>query len=340
MKKTNWIVLFVAPLLLLVFAILFRQKPKTLQDFDIEYTNTVSQWGKKVFVPMKPFASIVSDLSRVKIAGGEILTDEQRQQLTNSILGWFKAYSDGNKESYLAFRFPAGVPWRWKNGSLETMSNYFVNGIVFDSMDLFDAWMRRYGNPDNITNMVAFAESSKDWSEQKRREVRDRWIAKYGDGSSGKMAERPEDPFTQWLTIAHEHSGMNWWLNYWTGVCFDAMVISISTSNTIPTPLHQYPFGQMHHSKGFEANVPFENMGIGRMDRKSYIEWDSTYNSLLQQQGRILMANIYCLFSRATPETPEPALLRLVYFDEFKTWVPFEMDDANPLKALQHTLYF
>jgi hypothetical protein len=340
MKKTTWLFLFITPIVLLLIALFTRKKPETIHNFEVQYTNTVSNWSNKVYVPMNPFDGIIEGLSKTKVIGTSKLTIEQSKKLTASILGWFKAYSDGNKDSYLQFRFPQGIPWKWKDGSLEKMSNYFINGIVFDSTELYDAWMRRYGNPDNIVHMVPYAEAAASWSPLKTKEVRVRWIAKYGDGSTSKAALHPQEPFDEWLRIAYDHSGTNWWLNYWTGVCFDQMIISIVEYNEVPKPLHQYPFAAIHHSTGFEANAPFENMGIGRMDRKSYIEWELTYKDLLQQQGTILTANIYCFFNRAAPETPEPALIRYVYVTQSAQWIPFEMDDAKVINGLTHTLYF
>jgi hypothetical protein len=337
MKRINAIAFFVVPPLLLFILLLSR--PKAV-DYDVQYTNVVTRWSTNVFFPLTPFPEIVTRLSKVKMQGSDVLSEAQRAGLTDSILNWFKAYSDGNKQSYLAFRFPTNVPWHWKTNALETMSNYFTKGIIFDSSDLRDAWMRHYGEPDNITNILTYVDAARLWSPEKCKVVREHWITKYGDGTESKAAYRPRDPFEQWLTIANEQAGTNWWSNYWTGVCIDTMIIRVSIYTQEPEPLDKYPFTTINKRAGYDVEAPFPNLGYGRMHGKSYIEWDVTYPDLLQQQGSILMANILCFFQRDKPDFPQPELLRLVYIEKYAEWVPFEMIDANPMKTHLHTQYF
>lgn len=341
MKRPIILFFLIAPTILLVLAVFVRSKSdSTRVDFGVEYTNTVTKWNQKTYVPLKPGDEIASRLQAMKLEDGDILTIAQRATLINSVIGWFKAYSAGSKESYVSFRFPPRVPWTWKVGSLEKMSNYFVNGIVFDTDFLREAWMRRYGHPDNITNMLPYADSAKEWTGQERRDIRVNWIKNYGDGTASKTVYHPNEPFEQWQTIANEHAGTNWWSNYWTGVCVDEMIIRISKYTEVPEPLHKYPFGPIHHRSGYDVTAPFPNMGIARMDRKSYIDWNFNYQDLLQKQGYFITANILCMFTRSKPEFPQPALLRLVYVNEFEQWVPMEMVNAHVMNGERCTMFF
>lgn len=317
---------FILPIVLLVILVFFRasHRGENLQDFDVKYTNVVSEWGTKRFIPITPYDDVESRLASVGIVMGEVLSEEQYGRLTASILGWFKAYSSGSQEDYLAFRFPKGVPWDWKDGALQTLSNYFVNGIVFDSEELHDTWMRRYGHPDHIRTMVPYRNVDPPFSQEEMRDVRARWVAKYGDGSGSLKVSRPDDAFGQWLILANDHAGTNWWLDYWSGVSIEEMVVSISDFQAVPEPLHKYPFGMAHRRSTYDIDAEFPNMGVARMDRKSLIEWKSTYEDLLREQGHLLTANLYVMFRRSEQEFPQPALIRFVYVQDHAQWVPYD----------------
>jgi hypothetical protein len=339
MKKSLWLFLFVVPA---VFLLVKMAKNPPPRDYDVEYTKAVIPWTQKQFVSLRLMDAAVSRLGGMEFGGENALTEAQRGALTNSIADWWRAYSAGDQTSYLAFRFPPNAPWKWKDGALQTISNYFRNGIVFSSDFLEGQWMRKYGHPDNLTNFVMYEElvRERELSDVEWGEARLRWIAKYGDGSTAKSARHPQDPMDQWLTIACEQSGTNWWKDYWTGVCLDELVVEISQYREVPPPLHKFDFGIPHRRAGRDVDANFPNMGFSRMDRKSYIEWNFSYDDLLQESGKILTANIYCMFQRQPPEYPEPALLRLVWVDKLEKWLPFELVDAHIIKTYMHTLYF
>src|SRR5581483_3426577 len=161
--------------------------------------NTVAPWQQKSYVPLKPYNGIIaSRLAALKVENSELLGPEQEGLLRSNIMTWFKAYSEGTKDAFLAFRLPSGLPWHWKSNSVATLSNYFDKGIVFDTPDMLDAWMRKYGDPDRIAEMPTYKEAAQNWSAQKAEEVKRKWIATYGDGSAARKAYRPTNSFDQW----------------------------------------------------------------------------------------------------------------------------------------------
>ncbi len=329
--------ILLTPAVFLVF--MFLTRPKGV-DFDVMYTNTVAPWRQKTYVSLKPYEGEISTrLGALKIENSELLNPIQETLLRSNILTWFKAYSKGTKEAYLAFRLPPGVPWRWRSNSVSTLSNYFDKGIVFDTPDMMDSWMRKYGDPNRIAEMPTFAAAAQKWSAQKAEEVKRKWIATYGDGSAARKAYRPTDPVEQWLTIANEHAATNWWLDYWTGVCMDEMIVRITTYDAKPDELYLYKFGPVHTRTGYDVTANFPNMGIGRLARRSYLEWNFTYDDVLKRSGKILTANIYAMFERSK-EVPQPALLRLVFMEQYGKWVPFEMVDGNIMKGTDANLFY
>jgi hypothetical protein len=337
MKKFFWALLFIVPATFLIVRTATTPPPR---DYSTAYTNTVAAWGHKTFVPLRPIEAAQAALAGVEIENEDKLNAAQRAGLQDAIIAWWRAYSGGDKSNYIRFRLPEGVPWQWKPGAEQALSNYFVNGIVFSSDYLEDFWMRKYGHPDQVPRFVVYEELAREWSEEKRRQVRERWIAKYGDGSASLRAHRPREPWEQWLTIAFEQSGTNWWQDYWVGVCVREMVVQIVAYHRPPPPLQEFDFGLPHRRTGHDVDAPFPNMGISRMDRKSYIQWAFDYDRLLREQGQLLTANIYCMFQRQPPDYPEPALLRLVWVEKPGRWVPMELVDAHVMNTGRHTLFF
>lgn len=329
--------LYALPVMVLLAALFARSRR---EDFDAHYLQTVREWDQKRFIPLSPRDNLVSRLKDIPVQGGERLSAEQHAALLDAIVGWFEAYSIGSKEKYLAFRLPTGIPWRWKPGALEKMSNYFVNGMIFYSSGQMDAWMRRYGHPDNLTNMLPYAEGAKKWTMEDHVNMRSSWIAKYGDGQASLMAHRPSDPFEQWLTIANEHGGTNWWRRHWTGVSLDEMIVRVSVFSQVPPPLATMQVDPTTRRKGYAAAVPFPNLGYGLEHRKSHIEWQFSYDDLLSEQGRIVIADIFAYLRRLPPDHTQPALLRLVYLDAHRRWIPVEMINAHGMKARRHILFF
>lgn len=349
-KRQKWLILGMAllPLLLILAGIWVRSRRSSIEHFDLLYLETARSWAEKTYLPLTSREEMLGLLSRIPVEGGQLLTEPQRESLRHRLLDWFEAYSAGRQESFLAFRLPAGVPWRWKEGGwgrwnegvLEAMSNYFVHGMVFSSQEQEDRWMRRYGHPDNITNFAMLRGLTEDWSTQQRAEVRAAWIARFGDGSASRRAYRPSDPFEQWLTIAREFGCDTWYRSNWTGVCLDEMVIRATAHEGVPPPLEAMRVGSGMEGKGYAAPAPFPNLGYGKEHRKSFIEWQFGYEDLLAEQGRILVADVFAIFRRAPPQFPQPMLLRLTRVEAYQQWVPTEMINAHGMKAGCHVIFF
>jgi hypothetical protein len=336
MKRLPIVILFVLPLLFLAYRIATRPKSGV---FDVRYTNTVSQWTNKAFISLKPYDQSRELLLKRLDTNNSQLTSQQKEALADSIVTWWKAYSEGNQLSYLAFRLPDGAAWQWKDGSLEKMSNYFVNGAVFATAYMQDEWIRRYGSPDIIPTFVPYSAFANTLTTNELAEIRTRWINKYGDGSASKHVQRPSDPLKQWLEIARDHSGGNWWSNYWTGVALNEMVVKVVRYQAPPVPLYKFDFGYRHKRTGYDVDASFPNMGIGRAERKSFIEWQFTYADLIEKQGSLLTANIYAMFRRSEGY-PQPALLRLVFVDSMNRWIPMEFVDGHVMHGQKYVLYY
>lgn len=336
MKRLPLLLLFAVPLLFLTYRVATRPKPGV---FDVRYTNTVSQWTNKTFISLQPYDQSRKLLLQRLGTNNSELTPEQKEALADSIVTWWKAYSEGNKASYLGFRLPEGAAWKWRDGSLEKMSNYFVNGTVFATAYLQNEWIRRYGSPEIVPTFVPYQDLAKTWTTNKVEEVRTRWVNKYGDGSASKTVRRPSEPMEQWLEIAHDHSGGNWWSNYWNGVALSEMVVKVVRYTAPPPPLFKFDFGFRHKRTGYDVDASFPNMGIGRAERKSHIEWQFTYDDLIEKQGPILAANIYAMFRRSEG-FPQPALLRLVFIDSINQWLPMEFVDGHLMHGQKHVLYY
>jgi hypothetical protein len=332
MTKSNakFFLFFLVPLGFFIVSGMFfrnRQNSRSHQAFEKAYTNTVAGWVKKTYVALQPIQTFAARLGAHKVEGREHLVGDQYSALTNTLCKWFQAYSAGSKESYLAFRLPEGARWHWKTNALQQMSDYFSVGIVFDDEEQEDAWIRQYGNPNRITNFAWYADTAKDWSPEKVAEVRERWIQKYG--ATEHNIEPPPDPFEQWLTIVNDSAGRNWFSNYWRSVCLDEMRIVIESSAKEPEGLRKFPFTRIQNPEGYTVTAPFPNIGFNQMHKKSMMEWDFSYATLLAAQGALLSANICCFITCAPPDDPRPMLLRLVYVNELKTWVPTEMIEAS-----------
>jgi hypothetical protein len=336
MKRLPLLILFVFPLLFLTYRLATRQKEG---EFDLRYTNTVSQWTNKAFISLQPYDESRRLLLNRLDTNRSDLTSEQEESLADSIVTWWKAYSEGNRLSYLAFRLPEGAAWRWRDGSLEKMSNYFVNGTIFGTAYLQDEWIRRYGNPEIIPTFVPYSDFAKTLTTNELAEIRTRWVNKYGDGNASKSVRRPSDPLEQWLEIARDHSGGNWWSNYWTGVSLDEMVVKIVRYTAPPQPLYKVDFGYRHKRTGYDADASFPNMGIGNRDKRSYMEWQFTYADIIEKQGSVLAANIYAMFRRSEGY-PQPALLRLVFLEPINRWVPMEFVDGHIMHGRKYVLYY
>jgi hypothetical protein len=334
-KSRNLLTLFTffIPLLFLTLAWWsLKSKTKAEQDiFEQQQLTVVRSWIHTRSIPLDNPLVLEHGLRQIPAHGDELINDDQKLKLFDSIKSGLNAFSFGGESNYLTFRFPSGVPWVWKPHATISLSNYFQIGTIWGrgTPTLTKQWIKKYGHPDRMVHFLPWAEAIRsDFGESPQgiAEFKQAYIKDYGPGVNFKP---PTDPLSQWKLICADMSGDTWYQGLWIGLFPLTSRISVSNYTELPPAYTKIPLEAPFSAQSYGVESGFSNLGIASLGMQSLIEWDKSLEKIIETERSAKIAHVLLTILQREPFPPTRYLFRFVYRNDHAKWVPYDLVDCS-----------